>query len=64
MGRVAWRQTYGAMTLAKALIAGEEYNSIKTDYSNLAAKMSLYPGLYVLGAISSLGKITFCRQRS
>ncbi len=24
--------------------------------------MSLYPGLYVLGAISSLGKTTFCGQ--
>ncbi len=112
-------QTYGAMTLAKALIAGEGYRSInasksyvreittpeiktlpqvvteadrissiskyveseggevtlemelerfskyrdrKTGYSNLDAKMSLYPGLYVLGAISSLGKTTFCGQ--
>ena len=34
----------------------------KTGYSNLDEKMILYPGLYVLGAISSLGKTTFCGQ--
>ena len=38
------------------------YKDRKTGYSNLDAKMSLYPGLYVLGAISSLGKTTFCGQ--
>ena len=38
------------------------YKNRKTGYSNLDTKMSLYPGLYVLGAISSLGKTTFCGQ--
>ncbi len=38
------------------------YKGRKTGYSNIDAKMSLYPGLYVLGAISSLGKTTFCGQ--
>ena len=38
------------------------YRDRKTGYSNLDAKMSLYPGLYVLGAISSLGKTMFCGQ--
>ena len=38
------------------------YKKRKTGYSNLDTKTSLYPGLYVLGAISSLGKTTFCGQ--
>ena len=40
----------------------QRYKQRRTGYSNLDAKMSLYPGLYVLGAISSLGKTTFCGQ--
>lgn len=38
------------------------YRYRKTGYSNLDEKMSLYPGLYVLGAVSSLGKTTFIGQ--
>lgn len=38
------------------------YRYRKTGYSNLDEKMSLYPGLYVLGAVSSLGKTTFVGQ--
>lgn len=34
----------------------------KTGFSNIDAKVSFYPGLYVLGAISSLGKTTFIHQ--
>lgn len=34
----------------------------KTGYSNLDEKSSLYAGLYVLEAISSLGKTTFMHQ--
>ena len=34
----------------------------KSGYDNLDAITSLYPGLYVLGAISSLGKTTFAHQ--
>lgn len=34
-----------------------------TGYSNLDAEIgSLYPGLYVVGAVASLGKTTFCLQ--
>ena len=40
----------------------QQYKQRRTGYSNLDSKMSLYPGLYVLGAISSLGKTTFCGQ--
>ncbi|MBR1438746.1 MAG: hypothetical protein IJ587_09445 [Synergistaceae bacterium] len=39
-----------------------KYRDRKTGYSNLDEKMSLYPGLYVLGAVSSLGKTTFVGQ--
>ena len=34
----------------------------KTGFSNIDEKVSLYPGLYVLGAITSLGKTTFIHQ--
>lgn len=34
----------------------------KTGYSNIDDITSLYPGLYVIGAISSLGKTTFIHQ--
>ena len=44
------------------LMRFQEFKDRKTGYSNLDAMMSLYPGLYVLGAISSLGKTTFCGQ--
>ena len=39
-----------------------KYRDRKTGYSNLDEEMSLYPGLYVLGAVSSLGKTTFVGQ--
>lgn len=39
-----------------------EYSHRETGYKNLDLKQKLYPGLYVLGAISSLGKTTFCHQ--
>lgn len=39
-----------------------KYKDRKTGYSNLDAVQPLYPGLYVLGAISSLGKTTFLHQ--
>lgn len=34
----------------------------RQGFSNIDAKVSFYPGLYVLGAISSLGKTTFIHQ--
>lgn len=34
----------------------------KTGFSNLDAYGGLFPGLYAIGAISSLGKTTFCLQ--
>lgn len=40
-----------------------KYKDRKTGFSNLDAQCrSLYPGLYVIGAISSLGKTTFIHQ--
>ncbi len=41
-----------------------EGSKTKTGYANLDALTNLYPGLYVLGAISSLGKTTFVHQMS
>lgn len=38
------------------------YKDRKTGYGNMDVVQSLYPGLYVLGAISSLGKTTFAHQ--
>ena len=40
----------------------QKYQGRKTGYVNLDEKMNLYPGLYVLGAVSSLGKTTFMLQ--
>ena len=41
----------------------KNYKEIKTGFSNLDRKIgSLYPGLYTIGAISSLGKTTFTHQ--
>lgn len=50
------------ITLDSDLARFQKYKDRKTGYSNIDAKMRLYPGLYVLGAISSLGKTTFCGQ--
>lgn len=41
----------------------EQYTEIKTGFANLDEKIgSLYPGLYTIGAVSSLGKTTFTHQ--
>ena len=50
------------VTLDSDLTRFQKYKDRKTGYCNIDAKMRLYPGLYVLGAISSLGKTTFCGQ--
>ena len=39
-----------------------KYKNRKTGFSNIDEETSLYPGLYVIGAISSLGKTTFVHQ--
>lgn len=39
-----------------------EGGKVKSGYLNLDAVTNLYPGLYVIGAISSLGKTTFIHQ--
>lgn len=51
---------YGAM--GKELEHFQTFKDRKTGFSNLDAITSLYPGLYVIGAISSLGKTTFAHQ--
>ena len=42
--------------------AFRESGTVKSGYSNIDALTNIYPGLYVLGAISSLGKTTFVHQ--
>lgn len=51
--------TGGEVTLEMELDRFSRYQDRKTGYSNLDAKISLYPGLYVLGAI-----VHWERQRS
>lgn len=51
---------YGAM--GQELQHFQSFKDRKTGYSNIDAITSLYPGLYVIGAISSLGKTTFIHQ--
>lgn len=41
-----------------------KFKDRKTGYENMDAVQGLHPGLYVLGAISSLGKTTFVQQMS
>lgn len=48
--------------LKKSIEEYSQYKDRKTGYSNLDSLQPLYPGLYVLGAISSLGKTTFLHQ--
>ena len=40
----------------------QRQTGLKTGFSNIDRKMELYSGLYVIGAVSSLGKTTFCTQ--
>ena len=49
-------------SLNKEIDFFSNYKHLKSGYSNLDAATSLYPGLYVLGAVSSLGKTTFIHQ--
>ena len=39
-----------------------EGGPVKTGYENMDVVTSLYPGLYIIGAVSSLGKTTFVHQ--
>lgn len=39
-----------------------EFKSRKTGYSNIDAITSLYPGLYAIGTVTSIGKTTFAHQ--
>lgn len=48
--------------LKKSIQEYSKHKDRKTGYSNLDSVQPLYPGLYVLGAISSLGKTTFLHQ--
>ena len=55
-------EEYVRETLNAELLRFQKFKDRKTGFSNLDEETSLYPGLYVLGAISSLGKTTFAHQ--
>lgn len=44
------------------LVRFQKYSGLKTGFSNIDEKMSLFPGLYIIGGVSSLGKTTFAHQ--
>lgn len=48
--------------LMKDISAYKEFKDRKTGFKNLDAITSLYPGLYVIGGLSTLGKTTFTHQ--
>ena len=53
---------YIRKTLKGDLERFQIFKDRKTGFSNIDEITSLYPGLYVIGAISSLGKTTFAHQ--
>ena len=53
---------YIRKTLKGDLERFQSFKDRKTGFSNIDEITSLYPGLYVIGAISSLGKTTFAHQ--
>ena len=50
------------VTLDSDLTRFQQYQDRKTGYSNIDAKMSLYPGLYVLGSNKQSGQDYFLRS--
>ena len=54
---------YLTETIDSRLDKFQTYKDRKTGFSNIDNKIgALYPGLYILGALPSLGKTTFCHQ--
>lgn len=48
--------------LAKDIEGYKQYKDRKTGFENLDKITSIYPGLYVIGGLSTLGKTTFMHQ--
>ena len=51
-------------TLKKDILEYHKYVNRKTGYANIDEHGRLFPGLYVLGAVTGLGKTTFMNQMS
>lgn len=60
--RLSNMRRYLHMDMPGEMQAFVDGGKLKTGYPNIDAITSLYPGLYVIGAISSLGKTTFIHQ--
>ena len=54
--------SYVSKTFISDIEAFRSNSERKTGYSNLDKYIKLYSGLYIVGAVSSLGKTTFCHQ--
>lgn len=64
MNRLPADHYFKSQTFDKDLAKFQQFKDRKTGYANMDTVQSLYPGFYVLGAISSLGKTTFIHQMS
>lgn len=53
---------YMLNSLSSDISAYKEFKDRKTGFKNLDKITSLYPGLYVIGGLSTLGKTTFIHQ--
>ncbi len=54
--------TYLSNSFSGDIEKHKSFADLKTGFANLDKYVSLYPGLYVIGAVSSLGKTTFIHQ--
>lgn len=60
--RISVMNDYINNTMQKEIAEFARNGNLKSGYANLDAITNLYPGLYFIGAISSLGKTTFIHQ--
>lgn len=54
--------SYDAVGFDPDVDACVRYRDRRTGFANIDAQVPFYPGLYCVGAITSLGKTTFCLQ--
>ena len=62
VAEISYISSYLEKSLESDIGRYQRYSKRKTGYSSIDEKTKLYSGLYVVGAVSSLGKTTFCTQ--